>query len=104
MSIIPTAHDGTDDEDNLWLACRLCNGYKGSQVSGFDVITGKQVSLFNPRTQVWAEHFMWGADGTFIIGLTAHGRATVLALQLNNVLAVTVRRSWVQAGWHPPTE
>ncbi|MCC5650304.1 hypothetical protein LC609_10735 [Nostoc sp. XA013] len=31
-------------------------------------------------------------------------RATVLALQLNNPYAVTVRQAWVSAGWHPPTE
>jgi hypothetical protein len=40
--------------------------------------------------------------GTQIIGLTSIGRATVAALQLNNELAVEVRRNWVLAGWHPP--
>jgi hypothetical protein len=102
--IIPTAHGGTDEEDNLWLACRLCNGYKGMQVVGFDAIIGEQVRLFNPRTNTWIEHFTWSQDGTRIIGLTACGRATVTALQLNNVLAVNVRRAWVGAGWHPPAE
>ena len=29
--IVPTARGGTDDEENLWLACRLCNGFKGTQ-------------------------------------------------------------------------
>ncbi|WP_260441293.1 HNH endonuclease [Microcystis sp. M31BS1] len=29
--IIPKAKGGSDDEYNLWLACRLCNGYKGRQ-------------------------------------------------------------------------
>jgi hypothetical protein len=43
-------------------------------------------------------------DGTRIIGLTACGRATALALQLNNVIAVMVRREWVAAGWHPPAD
>ncbi|BAZ12013.1 HNH endonuclease [Calothrix sp. NIES-4071] len=36
--------------------------------------------------------------------ITACGRATVIALQLNNVYAVTVRQAWVSAGWHPPIE
>lgn len=27
--IIPKAAGGSDDEENLWLACRLCNSYKG---------------------------------------------------------------------------
>ncbi|MFM6154136.1 MAG: hypothetical protein ACKPE3_14250 [Sphaerospermopsis kisseleviana] len=36
------------------------------------------------------------------MGLTAFGRVTVVALQLNNIYAVTVRQAWVSAGWHPP--
>lgn len=99
--IVPTSRGGSDEEDNLWLACRLCNSYKGAQVEAIDPATGSRHPLFNPRTQSWAEHFRWSEDGTTIEGLSACGRATVLALQLNNLLAVTVRRSWVQAGWHP---
>jgi hypothetical protein len=45
---------------------------------------------------------MWSDDGTRIIGRTASRRATVVALQLNNMIAVMVRRNWVAAGWHPP--
>ena len=33
---------------------------------------------------------------------TPCGRATVMALQMNNLIAVMVRREWVAAGWHPP--
>ena len=29
--IIPQAQGGSDEEDNLWLACRLCNNYKNAQ-------------------------------------------------------------------------
>ncbi|NOT54963.1 MAG: hypothetical protein HOP18_10185 [Deltaproteobacteria bacterium] len=32
------------------------------------------------------------------------GTDTVLALQLNHVMAVLVRRAWVAAGWHPPLD
>jgi 5-methylcytosine-specific restriction endonuclease McrA len=31
--IIPQALGGTDHPDNLWLACHLCNSYKGPQTS-----------------------------------------------------------------------
>jgi hypothetical protein len=34
--------------------------------------------------------------------LTRCGRATVIALKLNNFFAVTARSAWVSAGWHPP--
>ncbi len=99
--IIPIARGGTDDEDNLWLACRLCNSYKGTQTHGRDRVSNRLVPLFNPRSQQWFRHFTWSEDGTEIIGLTACGRATVAALQLNNSIAVTVRSQWVIAGWHP---
>lgn len=102
--IIPRAKGGADAEDNLWLACRACNLCKSNQTHGTDPITGRRVRLFNPRRQRWWRHFRWSQDGALIIGCTATGRATVMALNLNNLVAVTVRRNWVTAGWHPPTE
>ena len=100
--IIPKATGGTDNEENLWLACSLCNNYKGIQTHAVDPVTQFCVKLFNPRTQQWLQHFSWSQDGTEIIGLTDCGRATVNAIQLNNQISVTVRRQWVSAGWHPP--
>lgn len=100
--IIPKAKGGTDAEDNLWLACRLCNNAKGTQTHARDPITKRIVRLFDPRRQIWSRHFTWSEDGTIIIGKTVCGRATVVALQLNQLIAVTVRRQWVAAGWHPP--
>lgn len=100
--IVPSAKGGGNDEDNLWLACSLCNNYKGVQVVGIDSLTGERVALFDPRRQHWSDHFRWAGDGTQIEGITPCGRATVASLQLNNVLAVSVRRAWVRAGWHPP--
>lgn len=100
--IVPRAQGGSDDESNLWLSCSLCNRYKGSQTTGVDPLDGATVRLFNPRTQVWSEHFRWSPDGTHVLGVTPIGRATVEALRLNNELAVEVRRNWILAGWHPP--
>jgi hypothetical protein len=100
--ILPIAKGGSDTEDNLCLACELCNQYKWAKTHSVDPQTGQQVVLFNPRQQNWADHFSWSVDGTEIVGLTAYGRATIVALNLNNELAVTVRRNWIQAGWHPP--
>lgn len=100
--LMPRALGGKDEEDNLWLACRMCNGYKGKQIKAIDPQTEQPAALFNPRKQNWSEHFMWSEDGSMIIGLTPTGRATVAALQLNNPLALIVRLEWVSAGWHPP--
>jgi hypothetical protein len=101
--IIPIFKGGSDDESNLWLACPLCNGHKSSKIEAVDPKTKETVPLFNPRTQSWNDHFYWSDDGTQIIGSTAIGRATVVALCLDSDSdAIEVRRYWVEAGWHPP--
>ena len=98
----PASRGGTDDEENLWLAWRMCNGFKSDHTQGHDPLTGEEVPLFNPRNEQWGKHFVWSEDGSQVIGITPYGRATVVTLQLNNVIAVMVRREWVAAGWHPP--
>jgi hypothetical protein len=100
--IIPRSQGGTDDEDNLWLSCSLCNTFKGPYAHGLDPTNGKIVPLFNPRRQRWDEHFAWADGGLHIVGTSECGRATTLALQLNNAIAVRVRRGWISVGWHPP--
>lgn len=74
------------------------NGRKRKRI---DYQTGEQVPLFNPRQQRWEDHSSWSVDGVEIIGITAIGRATVLALRLNNDLALIVRKNWIRAGWQP---
>jgi hypothetical protein len=100
--IIPRAKGGSNEEANLWLSCSPCNAFKGVQTEAVDPHTGSRVALFDPRRQKWDEHFEWSEDGAYILGKTAAGRATILALQLNNAMAVATRRLWVSAGWHPP--
>lgn len=102
--IIPEAAGGQTTRENLWLACERCNRHKADRTTAIDPDTGQAVPLFNPRAQAWRAHFAWSHDGTEIIGLTEVGRATVIALRLNHPLAVTARRYWVRAGWHPPLE
>jgi hypothetical protein len=91
--IMPRARGGSDAEDNLWLACRACNLFKDQQTHGRDPLTGRRVRLFHPRHQRWRQHLQWSADGSMILGRTAMGRAPVVALSLNNLVAVTVRRN-----------
>lgn len=101
--ILPASVGGSTAQENLWLICTRCNQFKGSKTHAMDPQTGEVVSLFNPRTQVWTEHFGWSEDGTEIIGRTACGRATVEALHLNRELVILARQRWVSVGWHPPT-
>ena len=100
--IVPLAAGGSNDDSNLWLACHACNLFKGAKTRSRDPLSARIVALFNPRRQRWSRHFQWSDDGALILGRTACGRATVIALNLNNLIAVRVRRHWVAAGWHPP--
>jgi hypothetical protein len=100
--LYPIAEGGTDTEENLWLACRNCNSFKHAKIQAVDPITQTEVSIFNPRTQNWNEHFEFSKDKTEIIGKTLCGRATVVALRLNYEQAVNARKLWVSAGWYPP--
>jgi hypothetical protein len=103
--IIPRAKGGSDDESNLWLACPICNRHKSDKTAAIDPMTGETWPLFNPRTQVWHEHFCWSEDGLRIVGLTPVGRATVETLHLSDDPdALQVRSYWIQAGWHPPED
>lgn len=102
--LLPEAIGGLTVEANLWLACSLCNDHKNDRIAAIDSDTGETARLFNPREQVWAEHFAWSAAGDLVIGLTPTGRATVVALQLNRAPLVRSRRLWVRAGWHPPQD
>jgi hypothetical protein len=79
--VLPRKHGGTDDVDNLALACIDCNLRKGSNVAGYDPETGELTRLYHPRSQSWQEHFE--RQGAMLIGKTAVGRTTIEVLQLN---------------------
>ena len=79
--VIPRKHNGSDDLDNLALACIDCNLHKGTNIAGYDPATGQMTGLFHPRRMAWSEHFEW--QGVLIAGKTAIGRTTVDVLQMN---------------------
>jgi hypothetical protein len=56
--------------------------------------------LFNPRSQLWKQHFSWSGDFLQITGRTT-GRATVEALHLNRPELVNLRRALLLIDEHP---
>lgn len=106
----PRSLGGSDDLENLALACHRCNQRRYNFIVGRDLESAAIVSLFNPRQHNWADHFAWSADGTRIVGTTPMGRATCDRLDMNDdryqgERAITEARSlWVEAGWHPPND
>src|SRR5215475_4647072 len=82
--IIPLAKGGSNADANLWVACPIRNRYKSDKTTAVDPETGAVVPLFNRRTHRWSDHFRWSDDGLRIVGRTAIGRATIIALHLSD--------------------
>ena len=87
--------------DNLAYACFLCNRLKSNKTTVFDPLSQTQALVFNPRTQVWQEHFTWNEEFTHIIGLSPTGRGTIVLLQLNREKLLEYRKALLQCGAHP---
>ena len=98
--IIPLKHGGSDELDNLCLACLHCNSYKGPNVTAIDPLTDEATKLFNPRIQLWDEHFRLG-DDTTITGLTPEGRATVIVLRMNDETRIQYRQMGIELREYP---
>jgi hypothetical protein len=86
--IQPQSLGGSDELDNLALACRRCNNRHYNFIEGWDPDIQKLVALFNPRQQLWSEHFVWTKDGLRILGITSIGRATCNRLDLTVDFAI----------------
>jgi HNH endonuclease len=100
--ILPKSMGGPDLRENLAASCYRCNEFKGVKTHAIDPETGQLVPLFNPRQQTWAEHFTWVNGGTHVAGITPTGRASAIALRLNNDYMTEARALWMENNWHPP--
>ncbi len=100
----PQSRDGDDQSTNLALACQGCNNKKYNKTVVPDPATGIEAPLFDPRRQRWAEHFRWSEDKLRVLGLTATGRATVAALDMNRLGVLNLREVLIPCGYHPPDE
>ncbi|MEX2316205.1 MAG: HNH endonuclease [Pirellulales bacterium] len=100
--VVPRSRGGSDELSNLALSCQRCNNGKFVATEAVDPLTGVAATLFDPRREDWAEHFVWSHDFLIIHGMTPTGRATVDKLQLNRAGVVNLRRILRDAGKHPP--
>lgn len=104
--IQPQSLGGSDELDNLALACRRCNERRYNFTTGIDPESEAEFPLFNPRQQQWSDHFIWSADALQIIGKTLSGRATCNRLDLNDErreepFIQNARQQWVAGQIHP---
>jgi len=98
--VVPTKHGGDDTTSNLAFCCLRCNLYKGSNLSGIDPFSGQVTSLFDPRRQIWQQHFRW--HGPVVAGVTPVGRTTVSVMQMNAPERVQLRATLNVEGLLPP--
>ncbi len=99
--IVPKAERGKTSAENLCLACAHCNIAKSSCVKAIDPLTKKKVLLFNPRKDLWQEHFRWSKDKRILLGKTLKGRATVVALDMNAEILQEARGFWCDLKMFP---
>ncbi len=66
--------------------------------------TQQKIRLFNPRIDIWKNHFEWSADFLYIIGKTPIGKVTVDALKLNRIGVVNLRKLMILGKIHPPLD
>lgn len=99
--IIPRFKGGQSILENLCLACSHCNIAKSEQTADVDPRTGEKALLFNPRRDVWEEHFRWSYDWRKVIGRTPVGRATVVGLDMNAKRLRQARIYWRLVGLIP---
>ena len=100
--IVPRSRGGQSVLDNLAWACPGCNLCKSDQVEVVDPLSGNLVSLFDPRSNPWSDHFTW--DGYLIVPLTAIGRATISALNMNHDRRILIRQAEELFGLFPPED
>jgi hypothetical protein len=99
---LPLSKGGLTELYNLAFSCQRCNIHKFTATHAIDPATGFMVALYNPRTDIWAEHFEWYENYTIIRGISPTGRATEKRLVLNRVGVVNLRSVLVEKGFHPP--
>lgn len=99
--VISEKHGGPTQEDNLALACAYCNLHKGSNIASLAPGTGELVRLFNPRTDLWKDHFGLDPDGITILALTPIGEATSRTLRFNEAPRLLEREALREAGRYP---
>ena len=100
--VISMKHGGRTELDNLALSCSSCNQRKGTDIGSVAPRSGRFVPLFNPRRDVWSEHFRLSDDTLVIHGRTDIGRVTVRLLGLNEFDRQVERTHLREDGRYPP--
>jgi hypothetical protein len=100
--VVPRSSGGQTVLENLAFACPHCNAHKWASTSATDPVSGTLVTLFNPRTDGWPDHFQWSTTEPGVLeGKTPRGRATISQLQINHSEMVAIRQLLAALGLFP---
>lgn len=99
--IISVKHGGATTADNLAYSCIFCNIQKGSDLGSINWRTGELVRFFNPRRDLWKEHFR--LNEVVIQPQTGIGEVTVRIFDFNNNERIIERQALMAVGRFPPS-
>lgn len=95
--VIAEKHGGPTEDHNLCLCCPSCNRAKGSDIA--TLVNDKMIRLFNPRIDVWKEHFV--LEGLQIRAKTLIGAGTLRLLRINDGPRLQLRQLLMATGRFP---
>jgi hypothetical protein len=101
--IISLFEGGTNELANLAFSCGGCNSNKYYKINAIDKQSNEVVALFNPRLDIWSQHFQWQENFSIIEGITSIGRVTVELLKLNRIGLINLRKALVNYNVFPPS-
>ena len=96
--IVSEKHGGATEAENLSYSCAFCNLHKGSDLGSLTA-NGELCRFYNPRTDVWPEHF--AVEDAVIQPLTDIGEVTARILQFNHIDRLLERETLIVAGLYP---
>lgn len=100
--IVPRRYGGTDDLENLALACPACNLHKGDRMTAIDPESNAGVAIFHSRREIWREHFEFAEQ--MLTAKNASGRTRLALLELNHSRKLKIREAETIFGLLPPDE
>jgi HNH endonuclease len=87
--IISLKHGGKTTSINLAYSCFPCNNAKGSDVGTVLLASRDFIRLFNPRIDIWQEHFL--KENSVFYAKSQIGEATIKVLKLNDIDRIVER-------------
>ena len=96
--IISLKHGGKTTKENLAFACAVCNRNKGSDI-GSITVAGVFTRFYNPRTDIWSEHFE--VQDERVEPITEIGEVTANILEFNETERLLERRILISQRRYP---